>query len=257
MAGAFVLAVGLSGLPNSLVAQATVTIFASYNFEDTSNETTFFSDSSGNGHGFADSTGFGFTSSNLAPVGGSNAFNGAGGGLFAWGVAGGSVGQATNWGIELLFKNPGSSNGSASVSIFSVGNVGGNGMAIVYNPVTNRIEGQRNGVASFGSATYTSDAWNSATLVNNGTTTSLWINSVLVANQTGNPTIADSNWHAFVNSGGGVSYTGLADNVKVFTFTGEFAAANIAAVPEPSTYAGLAGFVALGFVVWRRSKSRR
>ncbi|MDP1579614.1 MAG: PEP-CTERM sorting domain-containing protein [Candidatus Didemnitutus sp.] len=234
------------------MAQANVTIFAAYNFEDPTNATNFYSDSSGNGHNMPDSTGFGITSSNLAPTGGSYAFNGAGGGLFAWNVTGGSVNQATNWGLELLFKNPGSTSSTVSTEIFSVGDANINGMSILYNPATNRIEGKLNGIQAFGSATYTPGAWNSVSLVNNGTTTTLWVNYAVAATLNSNPTVPNSVWHAFVISGGAVSYTGLADNVRVFTFTGDYTAANISAIPEPSTYAALAGLLAIGAVAWRR-----
>lgn len=244
-------------LPSLLLAQATVTTFSAYTFENTSSSATFYSDSSDNGHGFTNYTGFGTTSTNLAPAGGSYAFSGApSGGLFAWNVSGGTVGQSTNWGIELLFKNPGSTSGSTPAVIFSVGNPDSNGLAIVYNPATNRIQGQVNGQQTFGSAEYNAGAWNSAVIVNNGTTTTLWLNSIVASALNLNPTASNSNWHAFVNSGGGVSYTGQADNIRVFTFTGTYTAANISAIPEPSTFAALLGLGTLGWVAWRRRNGR-
>lgn len=236
-----------------MLAQATVTTFSTYNFENTSSASAFYGDSSGNGHGFANNTGYGTVTTNLAPTGGSYAFSGApSGGLFAWGINGGTVGQSTNWGIELLFKNPGSTSGTTSSVIFSVGDPSSNGLSIVYNPVTNRIQGQVNGQQTFGSAEYNAGAWNSAVIVNNGTTTTLWLNSVVASALNLNPTASDNNWHAFVNSGGSVSYTGQADNIRVFTFTGTYTAANISAIPEPSTYAALLGLGALGWVARRR-----
>lgn len=240
-------------LSSLLLAQATVTTFSTYTFENPSSGTTFYGDTSGNGHGFTNNTGFGTATTNLAPTGGSYAFSGApSGGLFAWGISGGTVGQSTNWGIELLFKNPGSTSGTTASVIFSVGDPSSNGLSIVYNPATNRIQGQVNGQQTFGSAEYNAGTWNSAVIVNNGTTTTLWLNSIVASALNLNPTASSSNWHAFVNSGGGVSYTGQADNIRVFTFTGTYTAANISAIPEPSTYAALLGLGALGWVAWRR-----
>lgn len=242
-------------LRSLMLAQATVTTFSTYTFENPTSNATFYGDTSGNGHGFANYTGFGTVTTGLAPTGGSYAFSGApGGGLFAWNVSGGTVGQSTNWGIELLFKNPGSTSGTTSSVIFSVGNPTSNGLSIVYNPVTNRIQGQVNGQQTFGSAEYNAGAWNSAVIVNNGTTTTLWLNSVVASALNLNPTASDTNWHAFVNSGGSVSYTGQADNIRVFTFTGTYTAANISAIPEPSTYAAWLGLGALGWAAWRRRK---
>jgi len=59
----------------------------------------------------------------------------------------------------------------------------------------------------------------------------------------------------------GGSFAGAFDEVRVSSFTGSFdpsmlSYSAISAVPEPSTYAGLAGLAALGFVAWRRRMSR-
>lgn len=242
-------------IPSLMLAQATITTFATYTFENTANSAAFFGDTSGNGHGFNNHTGIGSTSTDLAPTGGSNAFSGApSGGVFAWEISGGSVGQSTNWGFELLFKNPGSTSSTISTVIFSVGHPSNNGLSILYNPVTNRIQGQVNGQQAFGSAEYNPGAWNSVVIVNNGTTTTLWLNSVVASTLNLNPTASSDQWHAFVNSGGGQSYTGLADNIRVFTFTGNYTAANISPIPEPSTYAALLGLAALGAAAWRRRR---
>ena len=108
---------------------AVVTTFASYDFENITDFSSFYSDSSGNGHVMTDGNFPGasaYTSLNLAGAGGNYAFAGAG---FADSPANGGLGQSTNWGFELLFKNPGSNNGAQAVNLLSVGTPGGNGMS--------------------------------------------------------------------------------------------------------------------------------
>ena len=119
------------------------------------------------------------------------------------------------------------------------------------------ITAQLNGGATVGSATYLTGAWNSAALVNDGSLTTFYLNYVAVASIAANPSQADGAWHLFVNPGGGVKYTGLADNVDVFTFTGTFTAADISAIPEPSAYAAILGAGALGLAAWRRRSGQR
>lgn len=246
-------------LSDGLRAQATLTTLALYNFENQSSASAFFGDASGNGRGMVNATGISSTSVNLASTGGSSAFDGAGDGKFAWQVGNSSVGQSTNWGFELLFKNPGSSNSSEPVTIFSVGHPDTNGMAILYDPVSNRVTARLNPTTAVGTATFEAGQWNSAAVVNDGTTTTLWVNYASAASITANPVAPDVEWHMFVNPGGGTKYAGLADNLRVFTFTGTFTAANLSAggaVPEPSTYATLAGAACLAAAVVTRRRRR-
>jgi hypothetical protein len=169
---------GIVLLPASASAQAVVTIFSSYNFENISSAAAFYGDSSGNGHGLSDES-FSFTSSNLATTGGNYAFDNSGGAptTYAYDVNGGSIGQATNWGFELLIKNPGS-NDTGVVNIFSVGHPNSNGLALYYDPVANQIYGSIGGGATFGNTAYVPGAWNSVALVNDGVSTTLWGSSL-------------------------------------------------------------------------------
>jgi hypothetical protein len=239
-------------LATAAFGQAIRTTFASYNFENVIDFASFYGDSSGNGHVMTDGQFLdpaSYTSLNLAGAGGSYAFAGAG---FADSPLNGGLSQATNWGFEFLFKNPGSNDSLQAVNMLSVGNPGSNGMAILYDPTTDRITARINGGAVVASATYDANAWNSAALVNDGILTTLYINSVAVGSVAANPSTADNGWHMFVNPGGSVKYTGFVDNVNAFTYTGTFTAANISAIPEPSTYPAMLGLGALGLVAWRR-----
>ncbi len=89
----------------------------------------------------------------------------------------------------------------------------------------------------------------------------MWLNYTAAASVAANPFEPDTGWHMFVNPGGGNYYTGLADNINVFTFTGTFTAANlsaggVSAVPEPATYAALCGLASLALAMVR-IRSRR
>jgi hypothetical protein len=241
-----------AGLLAAAAHGAVLTTFASYNFENPTDFASFYGDTSGNGHVMQDGQFIdpnSYTGLNLAGLGGNYAFAGAG---FSDSPVNGSLSQSTNWGFELLFKNPGSNDNNTTVNMLSVGTPGGNGMTIQYDPLSDMIIGQINGGAMVASATYLAGEWNSAALVNDGSFTTLYINSVSVGSIAANPSTADGAWHMFVNPGGGIKYTGLADNVNVFTFTGTFTSSNITAIPEPSTYAGLLGLGCLGVAMYRR-----
>lgn len=106
------------------------------------------------------------------------------------------------------------------------------------------------------------DQWNYVALVYANGSYQAYINSDSVASYTGS-----SSFNDFTGGGGGLGtyigpgFAGSIDELRVSSFTGSFSTSmlsynSISAVPEPSTYAALAGLAALGLVAWRRRQAR-
>lgn len=253
----------LLGLGPTVRAQ--ITTVALYNFEDTSTVLNMFKDASGNGFHYTDKQGTDGTgfSTDVPNGGGSFSFSGVGltgSGVNAFVTDSAPINTTTNFGIQMLFKDPASANNTVDINIVSIGHPFNTGahLAILYDPVHDTIYGSVGGtrIGATNLGTYNTGAWNAAAVVLTGSTATFYVNGSEVASAAlslgGTP---DNVSHMFVNPGTSSFYTGRADNVQFFSFAnGGFnpTTALVSAVPEPSTYAALMGIVAIGLAVWRR-----
>ncbi|MBX3736812.1 MAG: LamG domain-containing protein [Candidatus Didemnitutus sp.] len=107
-------------------------------------------------------------------------------------------------------------------------------------------------------ATVSAGQWNYAALVWDAGTARVYVNDISAPTFTAGRSINDPTG-TFVL---GINYAGGVDEARISTFTsGTFNTsmlnyASVSAVPEPSTYAALAGVAALGLVAWRRRQAR-
>ena len=162
---------------------------------------------------------------------------------------GSNLGVNDNYAIE-AWVNPVSA-GSVQL-IFAHGNTATDGMALLIN--AGKFDIQVSGLSAVTNAytmpSATAGAWSHLALVMDNGTPWLYYNGV---GYTAVGLTHNNATSAFAL--GGFNYAGDVDGLRVFTFTsGTFNASMLgySAVPEPSTYAALAGLAALGLVIWRR-----
>lgn len=140
------------------------------------------------------------------------------------------------------------------------GNPSNNGIGLYVTGTSLRaMEGGRSDVSA---GTLNANQWNYVALVYANGSYRTYVNSDSVISYTGTGSFND-----YFGGGGGLGtyigpgFAGSIDELRVSSFTGTFNTSmlsynTISSVPEPSTYAALAGLVALGLVAWRRRQAR-
>jgi hypothetical protein len=142
------------------------------------------------------------------------------------------------------------------------GNTGANGIGLYLSD--NSVGVLRGSISLQGVATISTGVWNSVALVFNPSNTTVYLNGqeLFVTTDGFNTVSGESPAEHLViggNGNGGDFFDGFIDNVRLSTFTeGTFNTSMLAfaatAVPEPSSYAALAGLVTLAFVAGRRRR---
>ncbi len=191
-----------------------------------------------------------YTSSTYAP-GSSLAFSFGGGNYYA-GAVDTSLTTSASFVMELWFK-PSSLSGTQA--LFYNGNTGGNGVGIVLSG--DKLTGLAGGRFFAGGTTVlTTGTWYHAALVSSGGTITYYLNGVSETSRAANFINPTSGAMAIGgNNSGAELFNGMIDQAKIFTFTaGTFNTSMLSysAIPEPSTYAAILGFLALGLAAWRR-----
>lgn len=186
----------------------------------------------------------------------------------------------TGYGIQVWVKSPGSNFPSGFwLNIASIGFPTDSGQPLNENGITiGLFEGEYYGgsnrssteppygfpavqstIAPGGAGSI--NGWDHLAFVADGSTGRFYVNGVLEGTLNTTFYTPSSAWHLFAGLDGYPAYTGLADDLELFTFaTGTFNASSLAyasAVPEPSAYAALAGLAALGLTVVRRRLARQ
>lgn len=171
-----------------------------------------------------------------------------------------NLGPASSFIIEGWFSFDGTPAASTNM-LFYNGNPSSSGLGLYVTGNTVQIlaGGQSDNTAG----TVNVNQWNyvalvyaageTAVYINGGTTPSYTSGGVAFAGYAG-----DDPAEKFYVGGG---FFGVVDELRISTFSGAFSNSMlsysaISAVPEPSTYAALAGLAALGLVAWRRRAAR-
>lgn len=180
--------------------------------------------------------------------------------------------ETTGYGLQLWVKNPGSTFPSDFwQNIASFGFSADSGQPEIENGVALGLyEGQFWGVSNRGLTGIVStqspgagpgsiNGWDHLAFVADGSVGSFYLNGALVGTRSNFTFAAPSaSWHLFAGLDGYPAFTGLADSLKLFTFTsGDFAPAQLdyaLAIPEPSSYAAFLGCAAAGLALCRRSR---
>lgn len=190
----------------------------------------------------------------------------------------------TGYGLQIWVKNPGSTFPSyfwQNIASFGYSADSGqrlneNGIAVglyegAYYGASNRALGDagegfpavRSAIAPGGAGSI--NGWDHLAFIAEGAGGSLYVNGAFQGSRAlPELTAPGSVWHLFAGLDGYPAYTGLADDLKLFTFSvGTFSAAQldyaiVTQIPEPSAFAALFGAGALAFAAGRRrSRVRR
>ena len=185
-----------------------------------------------------------------APGLGGLAVNFTGAGNYA---VGSNLGLSTNFAIESWVKF---STLASTQWVFVLGNGGFQGGGILFNHANSRVGGVKSGDNFFAySEVLSTETWyHVAYVVDDGGDATFYFNGSLVAGTSNIPSYA-ANFSLGGDENGSARLQGKLDDVRIFTFTsGTFDPSMLSytAVPEPSTYAALAGVLALGAVIIRR-----
>jgi hypothetical protein len=106
-------------------------------------------------------------------------------------------------------------------------------------------------------APLTAGTWTHVALVRNNGTTSLYINGTEANSGSAAPTTPTTYFRIGESDISNYGFSGLIDEVRFAEFSaGSFSTSmlNISAIPEPSTYAAIAGAAMLALAVWRRQR---
>lgn len=215
-------------------------------------------DSSGNNWDTA-ANGSGGTYTSSTTVSGSTLAYNFNDGSYLQGAELTSLTDTTSFAMELWFQAPTLSGGSQM--LFMNGSSGGSGIGLYL--LNDNLQVIRGGIVTTTITTLTDNSWHYVALVYDGTSSSFdayFDSSKLITGVAGNfnnPTtglyLGSSNF--------GDTFSGSIDEARIFTFangtftTSMLSNAALSSVPEPSTYAALAGLAALGLAVWRRRKT--
>ncbi len=151
---------------------------------------------------------------------------------------------------------------AGSKFLFYNGNASWSGIGLMVSGST--VQVLAGGAFDQNVGTLNADAWNYVALVYSNSDISIYINNTSAPSYSGgyfrDYSLATMNGQPNNFSVGG-SFAGAIDELRVSTFTGSFSESMLSysamsAVPEPSTYAALAGLAALGLVAWRRRAVR-
>ncbi|MBI5426538.1 MAG: LamG domain-containing protein [Opitutae bacterium] len=137
------------------------------------------------------------------------------------------------------------------------GDTSNNGLGLyLHNSSVQLLQGGH--IDEAANATVTAGQWNYAAIVWDAGTARVYVNDTSAPTFNAGRAINDPTG-TFVL---GINYAGAIDEARISTFTsGTFSTSmlnysSVSAVPEPSTYAALAGLAALGVVAWRRRQAR-
>lgn len=167
-----------------------------------------------------------------------------------------NLGLSTNFAMETWVNF---SDVSASQWLMLVGNGGSSGTGLLFDQGTGEVKIALSGVNLFaGTPVLSTNTWyHIAMVVDDNGTASMYFNGSLVSGTVNVGSFA-SNFSLGGDEGGNALLMGTLDDAKVITFAaGTFNASMLdyAAVPEPATYAALAGLLALGVAAWRRRRT--
>ena len=156
----------------------------------------------------------------------------------------------TNWGME-TWVNLDSVSGT---QIFVLNGQGGDGYGLLLTG--GNWSGLLGGVLFLTGSAAVANTWTHLALVNEAGTSTLYVNGVVADSTSSGASTPTSQFSIGTDPADNYMY-GYLDQVRVFTFAGSFntASLNLSSVPEPSTYAAVLGFGALGLAAWRRRRN--
>ncbi len=162
-----------------------------------------------------------------------------------------ALGLTTDFAIETWVNL---ANTTAPQWIALLGNGSNNGYGLF---VTNGLIGvARSGIGLFASTTATANTWNHVALVvqSDTNTVSFFLNGTQIGSPAGlNSFVTGFSVGGDENGAGRISAGALVDELRIFTFgQGTFTPTMLSAVPEPGTYAALAGIGVLAVALVRR-----
>lgn len=167
-----------------------------------------------------------------------------------------SLSRTSRFVIEGWFYLNGTQANTTNI-LFYNGNASSSGAGLYVRGTTLRY--LQGGSADVVAGTLTANQWNYVALAYEAGSLKVFVNGETTPSYAGAHTFNafNGNTETFsIGSGLDVSV----DELNVWTFSGSFNSAmlsydTVSAVPEPSTYAALAGAAALGFVAWRRRRA--
>lgn len=169
-----------------------------------------------------------------------------------------NLGPSSSFIIEGWFSFDGTPATGANI-LFYNGNPSASGLGLYVTG--NTLQFLAGGQSDITIGTVNVNHWNYVALVYENGQTSTYLNSNTASSYTGAVSFGGYSGDPAEKFYVGGGFYGAVDELRVSTFTGSFntsmlSYSAISAVPEPSTYAALAGLAAFGLVVWRRRAVR-
>jgi len=165
-----------------------------------------------------------------------------------------------NYGVQLWIKNPGLVGEGEDVVVISIGNPDTDGISLRYNPAEGGyFSAVGNGMGGGGvfSAEHSLSEWTHVGLVYAGSFF-IYIDGVLAGTVSAPVIDPTSEWYLFTSGATATKLSGTVAGINAFVFEQDGFVAEedlaIFAIPEPASWAGLAGFAVLGVAVWRRRR---